>query len=612
MFVLMLALYIVISSVKIRVDITADKVHTLSPGTRRILANLDTPVTVRFYCTQSGNVMPPPLRIYAQHIEDLLAEFQQAAPNKIIIKKLDPEPDSDAEDSARLNGIEGRSINQYTKIYLGITASIFDQKFVLPWLAPDRERLLEYDIARAIFRVENRAPPVVGIMSALQVFGEPFNPLTATRDERPKDPWVFVTELKKDFTVEKVSMSATKIDDHIKVLVIVHPRNISDATQYAIDQFILRGGKVLSFLDPHAYFDESHDQPNQVFQIAGELTYGQSTMDKLLRAWGLSMDLDKVVADTSFGSRNKMTGQMMPTMLTVTRAGIDENDEVTGQIDNLFIPFAGVFTGKVVDGLTESVLVKCTPNSQMVDSLAATAASEQILRDFKADNVPYALAVHLTGRFKTAFPDGPPKGAYHDAQVSTPQLKESSGSGEVILVADSDMLNDKTCVQVQNVMGHLMVHPMNGNLNFVQSAVEQMSGDDDLISARSRASMNHPFTRLKEMEAKAGKQWEEKIGALQAKARETDRKISALQTHKEGGQEQEQILSPEQQKERDDFLRTRVEVGKDLKQVQRNLTKDTEALEFWTKVVNIGAMPAVVAFSGLVLAFAKPKRRPAK
>ncbi len=174
------------------------------------------------------------------------------------------------------------------------------------------------------------------------------------------------------------------------------------------------------------------------------------------------------------------------------------------------------------------------------------------------------------------------------------------------------MLNDKTCVRVQNVMGHRMIHPMNGNLNFVQSAVEQLSGDDDLISARSRASMNHPFTRVKDMEARAGKQWEEKVRVLEAKQRETERKISELQTHKEGGQEQEQILSPEQEKELDDYQKTRVEVGKDLKQVRRNLSKDTESLEFWTKVVNIGAMPAVIALSGLVLAIVKPKRRPAK
>jgi ABC-type uncharacterized transport system involved in gliding motility auxiliary subunit len=611
MLVVMIAFYIVSSAFKVRVDITEDKAHTLSPGTKHILSKLDAPVTLRFYCTQGDNAMPPALRVYAQRIEDMLAEFQQSAKGKIIIQKLDPKPDSEAEDSARLNGVEGRATGPFgaNKIYLGIVASIFDEKFVLPWLDPNRERLLEYDLARAISRVEVAKPPVIGVMSAFQVFGVPYNPMTMTREDKPNDPWVFVTELRKDFTVKNVPMTVTKIDDDIKVLVVFHPRNISDPAQYAIDQFLMRGGKMLAFLDPHAYFDESHDMQNQKFNVVGELSYGQSTLDKLLKAWGLSLDIDRVVADTSFGSRNQKTGDMMPTMLTVTHAGIDPNAVVTSQIDNLFIPFAGGFTGRPADGLKEIVLVKCTTNSQMVDTLVSTAASATILRDFKPDNIPYALSVDLTGKFKTAFPSGPPA----SGDNGTAQLKESSGSTEVILMSDTDMLNDKVCVRImQTAPGHRMVQPMNGNLNFVQSAVEQLSGDDDLINARSRASMNHPFTRLKEMEAQAGKQWEEKQSALEAKLRDTIHKISELESHKEGGQEQVLILSPEQAKERDDYLKTKAEVTKELKLVHRNLDRDTEALQFRTKVLNIGAMPVVVAVTGLLLAIIKPRRKPAQ
>jgi ABC-type uncharacterized transport system involved in gliding motility auxiliary subunit len=616
MAVVMVAFYIVSGAFKVRVDITEDKAHTLSPGTRRIIAKLEAPVTLRYYCTQADNAVPPTLRTYAQHVEDVLAEFKQAGQGKIIIQKLDPKPDSDAEDSARLNGIEGRATGPFgsSKIYLGIVVSVFDQKFALPWLAPERERLLEYDISRAISRVETPAPPVVGIMSALQVFGEQYNPMTMSREDKPKDPWVFVTELKKDFTVKSVPLNAAKIDDQIKVLVVMHPRGISAGTQYAIDQFLMRGGKLLAFLDPHAYFDESHDMPNQKFSVVGELAYGQSSLDQLLPAWGLSMDIDKVIADTSFGSRNQKTGDMMPTMLTVTRAGIDQNDVVTSQIDNLLIPFGGAFIGKPAAGLKETVLVRCTPNSQLVDTLASTAAAEQILRDFKSEKTSYALAVHLTGKFKSAFPGGPPvdKNVPAADNAASAQLRESTGNAEVVLMCDTDMLNDKACVRVQTYMGHRMVQPINGNLNFVQSAVEQLSGDDDLISARSRASMNHPFTRLRDMEASAGKQSEEKIRVLEIKKRDMEKKISELQTHKEGGQEQQLILSPEQQKELDDYLKTRSEVNKELKLVHRNLTKDTEALEFCTKVINIGAMPVFVAASGLVLAIVKSRRKTAK
>jgi len=277
-------------------------------------------------------------------------------------------------------------------------------------------------------------------------------------------------------------------------------------------------------------------------------------------------------------------------------------------------PFAGAFTGQPAEGLKETVLVKCSPNSELVDSLIATAASQQILRNFKAANVEYPLAVHLTGKFKTAFPAGKPKSKDDQADSrDAGQLRESTG-GEVVLVADTDLLNDKVCVRVQNVMGHRVIRQMNGNLNFVQSLVEQFAGDDDLISARSRASMSRPFTRVKDLEAKAGKQWEEKVRVLETRQRETEQRIKELQTHPAGrdGQEQEVILTPQQAQELENYERIRVEVSKELKQVRKNLRRETEALEFWTKVSNIGMMPVLVAFSGLGLAILKTKRRGAR
>jgi ABC-type uncharacterized transport system involved in gliding motility auxiliary subunit len=601
MFIVLLSFNVVTSALKVRMDVTADKAHTLSPGTKKIISKIGSRVTIRFYCTQGDNAMPPALRTYAQRIEDLLKEYQQAAHGKIIIQKLDPKPDSDIENSARLNGVEGRPTGPFgeDKIYLGIVVSIFDEKFALPWLPPDRERLLEYDISRAISRVVNQTPPVVGIMSAYPVFGRQANPLSMDAEDHGREPWVFVTELKKDFTVQDVPMTVSSIDDRIKVLLVLHPRNISDSAQFAIDQFVLRGGKLLAFLDPHAFFDHSHETKTHAFQVMGD-AFGQSSLDKLLPAWGLRMDVDKVAADMSFGSRSSKNGEMRATILTVTRAGIDANDVATSQIDNLLFPFAGVFTGKPADGLKETALVKSSHNSELVDSLIATAASEQILRDFKPDNVEYPLAIHLTGNFKTAFPDG----------NGTPgALKQSNGRGEVVLVGDTDMLNDVVCVKVQNVMGHRMIHPVNGNLNFVQSVVEQLSGDDDLISSRNRASMNRPFTRVKDMEAKAGKQWEEKIQVLETRQREMERKINELQTHKEGNDEQKLILSPEQETELESYQETQAQVNNDLKQVRSNLRKDTDAMEFWIKVINIGATPALVAVSGLALALVKHNRK---
>jgi len=407
-------------------------------------------------------------------------------------------------------------------------------------------------------------------------------------------------------------MTAAKIDDDVHVLLVVHPRDISETTQYAIDQFVLRGGKLLAFLDPHAYFDQKQDQMRQVL---GESS-GQSSLDKLLKAWGLDMDVNKVAADMTFAGHNPQSGAIMPTVLLLNKEGINNDDIVTSQIDNLVMPFAGAFTGKPADGLKETVLVHTSPESELVEGVTASIGAEQIVKDFKAANITYNLAVRLSGKFKTAFPDGPPKPAKDEKGESAeaskePQLKESKADGVVILVGDSDMLNDQICVQVQNFMGYRMVRPMNGNLNLVESFVEQLSGDNDLISLRSRASLNRPFTRLNEMEAKAGREWEDKLKELEAKKSETEQKISQLQASKSGN-EQKFILSPEQEAELANYQKAVADVNKDLKTTRKRLRQDTDSLELWTKVANIGAVPVLVALTGIVLALVKRKRTAAQ
>jgi ABC-type uncharacterized transport system involved in gliding motility auxiliary subunit len=306
----------------------------------------------------------------------------------------------------------------------------------------------------------------------------------------------------------------------------------------------------------------------------------------------------------------------MPTVLLINKDGINKDDVVTSQIDNLVLPFAGAFTGKPAEGLKETVLIHSSSQSELVEGVTASIAAEQIVKDFKASGVEYAMAVRLTGKFKTAFPDGAPKPAKDDKEETKDQpksaaLKESKTEGVVTLVADTDMLADQVCVQVRNFMGYRMVQPMNGNLNLVQSLVEQLAGDSDLITLRSRASLNRPFTRLKEMEAKAGREWEDKLKELEAKKSETERKISELQAAKPGS-EQKFILSPEQQKELANYQETVANANKDLKETRKKLRKETDSLEFWTKVMNIGAVPVLVAATGLVLAMYKRKRTAAK
>jgi ABC-type uncharacterized transport system involved in gliding motility auxiliary subunit len=608
---------------KTRIDLTKEKAYTLSAGTRAILKKLDTPVKVRFYCTQSEQSTPETvfLKGYAKRVEDLLTEYKQAAKGKLIIEKYDPQPDSDAEDSARLDGLEDQQLSNGERFYLGLAVAMLDEKQTLPFLAPNRERLLEYDLSRAIARVVTPEKPVVGIMSPLPVFGMAANPMMMRMGQQGQQPWVLVNELKNDFSVKQVAMDVDKIDDDVKVLLVIHPREASEKAQYAIDQFIMRGGKLIAFLDALPLMDSREQN-----QMLGNIPNSGSNLDKLLKAWGLSMDTSKVVADMNFkmqvGGRNNRP-QDAPAFLSVTPEGINKDDIVTSQIDNIWLPFAGAITGTPVEGLKQTVLLHSTKQSQLVDGFMANLSGENIIKDFKPSDTAYALAVKLTGKFKTAFPDGKPEEKKDEKKEGDKKeedktaekkpddsLKETRQENTVILVGDADMLFDHFALrQMQSPFGTLSM-PMNGNLNFAQNAVEQLTGDNNLIAVRSRAVQNRPFTVVKRMQAEAEANYRSKIKELEDSLAETQRRLNELQQKKEGGQRF--ILSPEQQAELENFRKKEAEAKVKLKEERKKLRQDIDSLETRAKVFNIATMPFIVCASGITLAFYKRKRTSAK
>ncbi|HYS51947.1 MAG TPA: GldG family protein, partial [Burkholderiales bacterium] len=553
---------------------------------------------------------PLPIKAYGRRVEDLLAEFTQAGRGKVTVEKLDPQPDSVAEDSATLEGVEAQVTPSGDKFYLGASISYADQKLALPALAPDREPLLEYDLVRAIARAAATAKPVIGVMSALPVFGMPPSPMTGGQ---PMEPQVFIGELRRDYTVKRVGMDVEKIDDDIKVLLVIHPRGIGERAQYALDQFVLRGGKLIAFLDPSAYFD----QLGQMGGMGGGGT--PSSLDKLLKAWGLAFDSGKVVLDMRY-----LTGagaRTLPTLLSLNDNAFDPHDVATARLGSLLMPFAGAFTGKPAEGLSEAVLMKSSTYSQLVDSFAATAQGEAAIRAFKPSGTEYPLAVRLSGKFKTAFPEGQPKAEERgekkaatgakasDAKPEAAQLKESAGENAVVLVGDSDFINDGAAVQIQEIFGQRIVIPRNGNIAFAQALVDQFAGDPALIKLRSRASAARPFTVIRDMEAKAQQAYLGKIKELEDNLGQTQEKLNALQKGK--GQGAGAILSAEQQTELENFRRKAAETRLALKEVRRELRADSEALQFWTKVANIALMPILVALAGIVLAVLRRRRTPA-
>ena len=589
LFLVLVAANFLVARVPARIDLTDGNLYTLSSGTRKVLRGLESPVRVKLYMSQ-GEAVPVPLRSFAQRVEDLVREFKAAAGDKIILEKLDPKPDSEIEDTAQLEGIEPQQLASGEQFYLGIAVSQLDRKQAIPVVSPQRERLLEYDLVRAIARVGSAERPKIGLMAGLPVLGEKFNPFTRQSSE----PWVLANELKRDFEVKEVPLMAKEIDKDLNVLLLIHPRDVPPQTEYALDQFVMRGGKLIAFVDPYAYFDQGGPQMPGMPQMPSS-----STLPTLFKAWGVTMDPGKVVSDVVFGSGGG--ARYTPTVLSLNRTAFSRDDVVTSQIETLLYAFGGALQLKLPENLKATELVKSSPNSMLVDNLTATKSGDEATRNFKPSGQPMPLAVRLTGKFKTAFPDGL-KEEKDKPVAGTPALRES-GDNSVIVVADVDMLADGAAIDVQEVFGRRIVVPSNGNLAFAIGMVEQFAAGNDLISLRSRAAAFRPLTVVRELEAEAQKEYFGRIQSLEEEKQKTQARLQELQKAQGGAAKGAQILSPEQQAELERFKKTYVETNLALKELRKNLRQDAEALVFWTKLANIAVMPLLVALAGLLVAF---------
>jgi len=586
LFLILIAANYLITRVPSRIaDLTDGKLYTLSDGTRKVLRELQAPVRLKLYVSQ-GESVPVPLRGFTQRVEDLVREFKSVAGANLIVERYNPKPDSEEEDAAQLDGVEPQQLMTGEQFYLGASVSQLERKQVLPNIAPQRERLLEYDLIRAIARVASPERPKVGVMAGLPVMGEKFNPFT----RQSSDPWVLANELRREYEIVEVPMRTKEIPKDINVLLLIHPREPSPETEYALDQFVLRGGKLIAFVDPYAYFDQSPTMPGMPPQQGSS-----SNLPTLFKAWGVDMPAGKVVSDVVFGSGSG--ARYTPTVLTLNRTAFSRDDIVTGSIETLLYAFGGAFEVKGTE-LTAIELLKSSPNSMLVEGPDVTKSGDEATKNFKPSGKSMPLAIRLTGRFKTAFPEGLKE---KDKPVAnTPALRESAAENSVILVADVDMLADGAAVDIQDVFGRKVVVPSNGNLALALGMVEQFAAGDALISLRSRTASFRPLSVVRELEAEAQKQYFGKIRALEEELQKTTARLQELQ--KSQGAKSAQLMSPEQQAELERFRKQVASTRLELKEVRKTLRQDAEALVFWTKVANIALMPLLVALIGLLVA----------
>jgi ABC-type uncharacterized transport system involved in gliding motility auxiliary subunit len=580
-------------------DFTEKQIHTLSDGTRAILGELDTPVVIRYYASRSSDYMPEEIKLHMRRVDDLLKEYASLSDGKLRVENLDPQPDTDAEDSANLDGISGQRMNDQN-LYFGLAVSCLDKTSVIPFIDPRDETMLEYHLSKAVAEVSTPVKPRIGIMSALDLKGGP----AMMPGQQPKTPWVIYQQLKQSFELEDIPMEAKEIDaSSIKVLLLFHPAGITPETEFAIDQYLLNGGTVVACLDAFSVAAQMTGGGNPMMGMGGAPT--TSTLPTLLKGWGASFESGKVLADPAFATR--LAGDRMGmAVLTLNRDAMPQDDNVvTKDLESVTFFLPGAFTITGGAGVAANSLIKSTTGAGFVDATLASQLDPSLTTTFRPSGTAYDLVTHLSGTFKTAFPDGKPgaeapkEGEEKKDEKKPEWLKEGANPGNVFLIADVDAFYDRFAYNVQQFGGMQMASPVNGNASLLFNLLDQAVGSKHLIGSRSRSAIRRPFTVVQTMEAEFNKQVGTKIEEFQEKQKAAQEKLNELQAQKSRGSEL--YLSPEQEAEIQKLRKEQVEYAKLIREQEKDLRRQKDKLAGRITLLNTAVMPSIVILIGFGL-----------
>jgi len=593
-----------------RVDLTQSKLYTLSDGTKDILSKIEEPITLRlFFSPRLGREIPLYAN-YHQRVRDLLDEYTSLASGKIKLEFYDPAPYSDVEDRAvayRLQAVPMEAGGEQVFFGLAGTNSTDDEE-ILPFFQPERERFLEYDLTKVVFNLANPKRREVGLIAQLPVAGD----VMPMAGMRMPQPWVVMDQMRQVFQVRQFGSDTGNLPKDLQILMLIHPKELSEEGQYAIDQFVLRGGKLLVFVDPNSEVDASRPSrdPNAV---PGPTS---SNLEKLFDAWGVELVKDRVIGDRLTATRVNAGTQQRPRVTdyivwnSLKAGNLNRQDAVTGELQVMNVASAGILKPKPGASTSFARLVTASPGSMSVetDKIKFAPDPTQLLRDYKPETEILTMAARITGPVKTAFPDGPPKVEGRPPQPDQlPHVAESAGPISVIVVADTDMLDDRFWVSAQEFFGQRVVQPNANNGDFVVNALENLAGGSELMSLRSRGVSSRPFELVQDIQREAERKFRSKERELQEKLKETEKKLSDLQTKEQAGGAT--ILSADQQKAIEDARKEILSLRRELRLVQNDLRKDIDQLETTLRVTNIGLIPVVVALVAIVLGLVRITRR---
>ena len=590
-----------------RIDFTENRLYTIAPGAKNVLANLDEPINLYFFFSQEASRDIPTLRAYAQRVRELLEEMTQRSNGKLRLSVVDPQPFSDDEDRAAQYGLQAAPVgNLGQQLYFGLAGvNSTDGKQVISFFQPDKEEFLEYDVVSLIHKLAHPKRPTIGLISSLPM-EESFDQATG----RMREGWAVLSQLREMYTVKSLQADAPTIDQDVDVLMLVHPKNLAPDALYAIDQYVMRGGKVVAFVDP---VSEQDAAGNPMMGGSGNRS---SDLAPLLHAWGVEYDPNQVVGDAAralaVATRQGQAPVRHLAVLSLPRDSLNSNDIITSKLDSINLWSVGAL--KKREGasvqfeplLTSSAQAALLPASKFM----FLGDPQSLLDGFTPTGEKYAIAARITGKVASAYPDGPP-GDSGNALVNalnnkSAHLKESSGDANLAIVADADMLADMMWLRTQTLFGQRYAVAWANNGDFVGNMLDNMAGSADLISIRGRQSFFRPFTYVDKLRQRADSQLRAKEQELNQELQQTEQKLTQLQSAR--ADQGSLSLTPEQEKEVTRFQQERARVRKELRDVRRSLDLGITRLGTALKIVNIGLIPLALIIAAVVVAMRRRRR----
>jgi ABC-type uncharacterized transport system involved in gliding motility auxiliary subunit len=593
----------------LRLDLTQSKLYTLSKGTQQVLRDLKEPVNLYFYFSRDVAAKQSPLVMpYAARVREFLEEISARAGGKIHLQVIDPQPFSDDEERAAEFGLQSlRPGGAGDALYFGLGGTnSTDGRSDIPAFTPDREEFLEYDVAKLIQELGTPKKPVIGLISSIGLQGQ-FNPQTGQMGE----PWPIYTQIQQLFTVRTLTPELEHIDKDVDVLMLVHPKQLPPKTLYAIDQFVMRGGRILLLVDPNAGADLSGQDPSN--PLAAAMANHSSDLQPLLASWGVDYDATKVVGDLARGLEVRTNTSSAPVrhigILGLRHGDMDPKDVVTASLESINLATVGSLAARAGAKTTFEPLLLSSASAEPLPAQRFNAMTDPTtLRDgFKSTGVRYAIAARITGPVDSAYPSGPPGDQKLKPGPPIAHLAKSTTPANIVVIADTDFLMDYLWVQTRELLGQRIAQAFANNGDLIANILDNLSGSSALISVRGRASFSRPFERIDALKRQADDRLRAKALELQSELQQTESKLTELQSKR--NDQSSIMLSPEQEAELKRFTAEKTRVRKELRETQRGLDVDINRLGSRLKVINIAIAPLIVAVAGVIILSLRRRRR---